>query len=59
MYVLAASGADFAKGFHFGIAVTDLLVIIAVALVPAVLAAALPARQASRIEPAVALRVTD
>jgi putative ABC transport system permease protein len=59
VYVLAASGADFARGFHFGVAVTDLLVIIAVALVPAVLAAALPARQASRIEPAVTLRATD
>jgi putative ABC transport system permease protein len=58
-YVLAASGADFATGFEFGVPVTDLLVITAVALVPAVLAAALPARQASRIEPAVALRVTD
>jgi putative ABC transport system permease protein len=58
-YVLAESGADFAKGFRFGLPVTDLLIIVAVALVPALLAAVVPARRASRIEPAVALRVED
>jgi putative ABC transport system permease protein len=58
-YVLAVSGADFAKGYQFGVPVGEVLVIMAVALVPAVLAAALPARQASRIEPAVALRVRE
>jgi putative ABC transport system permease protein len=58
-FVLAVSGADFAEGFQFGIPVTSVAVIVAVALIPAVLAAVLPARQASRIKPAVALRVHD
>ena len=58
-YVLAVSGADFAQGYHFGIPVAEVLVIVAIALVPTVLAAALPARQASRIQPAVALRVRE
>lgn len=58
-YVLAVSGADFAQGYRFGVPVGEVLVIMGVALVPAVLAAALPARQASRIEPAVALRVRE
>jgi ABC-type lipoprotein release transport system permease subunit len=39
--------------------VVEVLVIVGVALVPTVLAAALPARRASRIEPAVALRVRE
>ncbi len=58
-YVLAISEADFAQGFEFGVPVVEVLVIVAIALAPAVLAAALPARQASHIEPAVALRVND
>jgi putative ABC transport system permease protein len=58
-YVLAVSGADFAQGYRFGVPVGELLVIASVALVPTVLAAALPARQASLIEPAVALRVRE
>jgi putative ABC transport system permease protein len=58
-YVLAASGADFADGFRFGVPVGEVLVIVAIALVAAVLAALLPARQASRIQPAVSLRVVD
>ncbi len=58
-YVLAVSGADFAEGYEFGVPVVELLVIVGIALVPAVLAAALPARQASHIRPAVALRVRD
>ncbi len=58
-YVLAISGADFAQGYHFGVPVAEVVVIAAIALVPTVLAAALPARQASHIEPAVALRVRE
>ena len=58
-YVLAVSGADFAQGFQFGVPVGEILVIIAVALVPATIAALLPARQASHIKPAVSLRVND
>ncbi len=58
-YVLAASGADFAEGYQFGIPVVEVLVIAGIALVPTMLAAALPARQASRIQPAVALRVRE
>jgi putative ABC transport system permease protein len=58
-YVLAVSGADFAQGFQFGVPVGEIVVIMAVALVPATIAAVLPARQASRIKPAVSLRVTD
>jgi len=58
-YVLAASGADFAQGFQFGVPVGEIVVIMAVALVPATIAALLPARQASHIKPAVSLRVND
>jgi putative ABC transport system permease protein len=58
-YVLAASGADFANGYRFGVPVGELVLIVALALGPAILAAALPARQASRIKPAVALRTVD
>ena len=58
-YVLAVAGADFAVGFQFGVPVGEVLLIMAVALVPAMLAAVLPPRQASRIEPAVALRAND
>jgi putative ABC transport system permease protein len=58
-YVLAASGADFAEGYQFGIPIVEVLVIAGIALVPTMLAAALPARQASRIQPAVALRVRE
>jgi putative ABC transport system permease protein len=58
-YVLAVSGADFAAGFSFGVPYLEIVTIVAVALVPTVLAALLPARQASRIDPAVALRVQD
>jgi ABC-type lipoprotein release transport system permease subunit len=58
-YVLAVSGADFAAGFTFGVPLGDVAIIAAVALVPALLAAMLPARLASHIEPAVALRLHD
>jgi ABC-type lipoprotein release transport system permease subunit len=39
--------------------VVEVLVIVGVALVPTVVAAAFPARQASRIQPAEALQVRD
>ena len=58
-YVLAASGADWAKGLHWGVPVTNLLVIVGVALGSAVVAALLPARQAARIQPAASLRITE
>ncbi len=58
-YVLAASGADFADGFEFGVPIGEVVLIVGVALVSAILAALLPARQASRIQPAVSLRVVD
>ncbi|HEU5308185.1 MAG TPA: FtsX-like permease family protein [Acidimicrobiia bacterium] len=58
-YVLAVSGADFAAGFTFGVPVVEIAVIVAIALVPALLAALLPARMASHIEPARALRIHD
>ena len=58
-YVLAVSAADFAEGYRFGIPTAEVLIIVGIALAPTVLAAALPARQASRIEPAVTLRVHD
>jgi putative ABC transport system permease protein len=56
-YVLAVSGADFASGFTFGVPLGEVAVITAVALVPALLAALVPARLASHIEPARALRI--
>jgi putative ABC transport system permease protein len=58
-YVLAASNADFAKGFHWGVPIGEVALIVGIALVSATLAALLPARQASRIRPAVSLRVVD
>ena len=58
-YVLAVSGADFADGFEFGVPIGEVLLIVGVALVSAILAALLPARQASRIQPAVSLRIVD
>jgi putative ABC transport system permease protein len=58
-YVLAVSGADFAAGFTFGVPTGEIVVIAAIALLPALLAAMLPARLASHIEPARALRIHD
>jgi putative ABC transport system permease protein len=58
-YVLAISGADFASGFTFGIPLGEVAMIVAIALVPALLAALVPARLASHIEPARALRIHD
>jgi putative ABC transport system permease protein len=58
-YVLAATGADFARGFHWGVPVGEVALIVGIALVAAVVAALLPARQASRIQPAVSLRASD
>jgi putative ABC transport system permease protein len=58
-YVLALSDTDFAEGFTFGVPYFELLVIVATALVPTVVAALIPARQASRIDPAVALRAIE
>jgi putative ABC transport system permease protein len=58
-YVLAISGADFASGFTFGVPVGEIAVIVVIALAPALLAALLPARMASHIDPARALRIHD
>jgi putative ABC transport system permease protein len=58
-YVLAATGADFARGFQWGVPLGEVALITGVALVAAILAALLPARQAARIQPAVSLRVAD
>jgi putative ABC transport system permease protein len=58
-YVLAASGADFAQGFEWGVPVGEVLLIVGIALAAAVVAALLPARQASRIQPAVSLRIAE
>ena len=58
-YVLVISGADFAAGFTFGVPVGEIALIVAVALVPAFFTALVPARLASRIEPARALRIHD
>jgi len=58
-YVLAISGADFASGFTFGVPFDEIAIIVAIALVPALLAALVPARLASHIEPARALRIHD
>jgi putative ABC transport system permease protein len=58
-YVLAESGADFARGFQWGVPVGEVLVIVGIALASATIAALLPARQAARVQPAVSLRVAD
>jgi putative ABC transport system permease protein len=58
-YVLAISGADFASDFTFGVPFDEVAIIVAIALVPALLAALVPARLASHIEPARALRIHD
>lgn len=55
---LVAHG-DFGKGIHFHIPWLNVVVLIAVALVASIVATAWPAQRASRIAPAVALRVAD
>jgi putative ABC transport system permease protein len=58
-YVLAATGADFARGFQWGVPLGEVTLIVGVSLGASILAAVLPARQAARIQPAVSLRVAD
>jgi putative ABC transport system permease protein len=53
------SHGDFGKGIHFLIPWVQVLVLTGAAFVASLVATAWPARQASRIAPAVALRVAD
>jgi putative ABC transport system permease protein len=56
---LTTTDASWARGFEFGIAWSDIVIIVALAVVASLVAAVLPARAASNIHPAVALRVAD
>ncbi len=58
-YGLVSSDNNFTEGFTWGVPWTDVLVIAAIALGTSGLAALWPARRASEIRPAVALRLTD
>ena len=58
-YGLAISGAGFAEGMQWGIPWVEVLGIAALALVASAVAALWPARRATRILPAEALRVAD
>jgi putative ABC transport system permease protein len=55
---LLTSGA-FGDGLEFGVPFLQISVVVGVAFVAAMLATASPAKQASKIQPAVALRITD
>ena len=56
---LTTSSASWARGFEYGIAWSDIVIIVGLAVVASLVAAVLPARAASNIEPAVALRIAD
>ena len=56
---LTTSGASWAEGLQYGIAWEDIFVIVGLAVAAALVAAVLPARAASDIRPAVALRLAD
>lgn len=56
---ISNADAAWARGFEYGIAWREILVIVALAVVASLVAALLPARAASDIRPAVALRVAD
>ena len=58
-YGLVLSGSGFTKGFTWGVPWGEVAVIVAIALGTSAVAAVWPARRASRIEPAEALRITD
>ncbi len=58
-YGLISSDNNFTEGFTWGVPWTEVLVIVAIALVTSGLAALWPARRASEIRPAQALRITD
>jgi len=58
-YGLVLSGATFAEGMTWGVPWTEVLGISLLALVASSVAALWPARRASRIRPAEALRITD
>ena len=58
-YGLVASGNNFAEGFQWGVPWGEVAGVVALALVTSTLIALWPARRASRIRPAVALRVAD
>jgi putative ABC transport system permease protein len=56
---LTTSGASWAEGLKFAIAWRDIVFIVGLAVIAALAAAVLPARAASDIEPAAALRIAD
>lgn len=56
---LSNTDATWARGFEYGIAWTDIVVIVTLAVGASLVAAILPARAASDIRPAVALRIAD
>jgi len=58
-YGFAASGADWAKGMHWGVPILEVVVIVAIAIVSTLVTALWPARRAAGIRPAAALRIAD
>jgi putative ABC transport system permease protein len=58
-YGLTATGADWADGMTWGVPVTEVLLIVAVAIFSTLFAAVWPARRAAHTQPASALRITD
>ncbi len=58
-YGLVLSNSGFVEGLDWGVPWNEVALIVAIALVASAIAAILPARRASKIKPAEALRVTD
>jgi putative ABC transport system permease protein len=56
---LTQSTASWAQGLHYGVAWKSILVIVTLAVLASLIASVLPARAASDIRPARALRIAD
>lgn len=56
---LSQANESWARGFRFGISWSDIVIVVALAVIASLVAAVLPARAASDIEPARALRIAD
>jgi ABC-type lipoprotein release transport system permease subunit len=56
---LTTTDASWARGFEYGIAWSDIVIVVALAVFASLVAAVLPARAASDIRPASALRIAD
>ncbi|GMU78027.1 MAG: ABC transporter [Acidimicrobiia bacterium] len=56
---ISRANESWARGFEFGIAWSDIVIVVCLAVAASLVAAILPARAASDIHPAVALRIAD